>query len=207
MLFCDNETNEARLFGAETSPPYPKDGINDHVVGGAPTVNPEQHGTKAAVWYQLTVDAGATTELRLRLRPGRFEAGKARLVGAGDQFDEVVSPPPAGGRRVLRRDDPGRAARPTTAMVMRQAFAGMLWSKQLYAYDVRRWLDGDPTQPTPPASRLDGAQLPLEELRRLRHHVDARQVGVPVVRGLGPGASTASRWPTSTRRSPSTSWS
>ena len=69
---------------------------------------------------------------------------------------------------------------------MRQAFAGMLWSKQLYAYDVDRWLDGDPTQPTPPASRLQRPQRRLAHVRRLRHHVDARQVGVPVVRRLGP---------------------
>ena len=70
---------------------------------------------------------------------------------------------------------------------MRQAFAGMLWSKQLYDYDVARWLDGDPTQPPPPAARADRPQQPLAQLRRLRHHVDAGQVGVPVVRGVGPG--------------------
>ena len=88
---------------------------------------------------------------------------------------------------------------------MRQAFAGMLWSKQLYDYDVARWLDGDPTQPAPPDVAARRPQRPLAQLRRLRHHVDARQVGVPLVRGLGPRRSTASRWPTSTRRSPSTS--
>ena len=70
---------------------------------------------------------------------------------------------------------------------MRQAFAGMLWSKQLYYFDVARWLDGDPTQPRPPAHAADGSQLPMAQLRRLRHHVDARQMGVPVVRGMGSG--------------------
>ncbi len=71
LLFCENETNEARLFGATPVTPYPKDGINDHVIGGAPTVNPARTGTKCAFWYQLTLQAGETTELRLRLRPGR----------------------------------------------------------------------------------------------------------------------------------------
>ena len=70
---------------------------------------------------------------------------------------------------------------------MRQAFAGMLWSKQLYAYDVKRWLAGDPTQPPPPPGRHDRTQRPLEHVRRLRHHVDAGQVGVPVVRRMGHG--------------------
>ncbi len=59
-LFCENETNGQRLFGCPPETPYPKDGINDHVVGGAPTVNPEQQGTKCAFWYRLTVQPGAT---------------------------------------------------------------------------------------------------------------------------------------------------
>ena len=70
---------------------------------------------------------------------------------------------------------------------MRQAFAGMLWSKQLYYYDVARWLDGDPTQPRAAGVPAQRAQRPLAQLRRLRHHVDAGQVGVPLVRRLGPG--------------------
>ena len=70
LLFCENETNLERLYGAHSVTPYPKDGINDHVVHGAPTVNPERAGTKCAFWYQLTVPPGQTAELRLRLRPG-----------------------------------------------------------------------------------------------------------------------------------------
>jgi hypothetical protein len=148
LLFCDNETNTRRLFGVDGGTPYPKDGINDHVVSGAATVNPQQRGTKCAFWYQLTVAAGATVDLRLRLRP---------LGGASSwaDFDQVVH------QRQAEADEfyaeltpPGASA--DEALVMRQAFAGMLWSKQLYYYDVARWLDGDPTQPTPPASRLTG---------------------------------------------------
>ena len=69
LLFCENETNAPRVYGAEATTAWPKDGINDHVVNGAATVNPAQTGTKAAAWYRLTVAPGATAEIRLRLRP------------------------------------------------------------------------------------------------------------------------------------------
>ena len=68
LLFCENETNAPRVYGAEATTAWPKDGINDHVVSGAATVNPAQTGTKAAAWYRLTVAPGATAEIRLRLR-------------------------------------------------------------------------------------------------------------------------------------------
>ena len=77
LLFCENETNLARLYGAEPVTPYPKDGINDHVIGGAATVNPVGAGTKCAFWYQVTVPAGQTAELRLRLRPAAGGPGKS----------------------------------------------------------------------------------------------------------------------------------
>ena len=148
LLFCDNETNNERVFGT-SGPPYPKDGINDHVVSGADSVRPEAHGTKAAYWYRVEVAPGETVELRLRLRP----AGKKKSPWA--DFDDVVA---------KRRQEAGEFYAELTpprvsgdeANVMRQAFAGMLWSKQLYYYDVERWLDGDPTQPDPPDSRLTG---------------------------------------------------
>ena len=148
-LFCENETNAARLFGAESSPPYPKDGINDHVVSGTDTVNPEARGTKAAYWYQVMVAPGETVELRLRLRPSGATASP------WEDFDRVV---------LARRHEADAfyaeltpaATTADEANVMRQAFAGMLWSKQLFYYDVSRWLDGDPGRPPPPASRRNG---------------------------------------------------
>ena len=78
MLFCENETNTKRLFGSDPITPYPKDGINDHVISGAPTVNPDRTGTKCAFWYQVTVAPGQTTELRLRLRPAQRAARRLR---------------------------------------------------------------------------------------------------------------------------------
>jgi hypothetical protein len=150
VLFCENETNNERLFGSPNTTPYPKDGINDHVVGGAATVNPAGEGTKAALWYVLRVEPGATVEIRLRLQR---EASEAVDLGAGynatmrqrraeaDAFYDEMTPP---------------GATADEALVMRQAFAGMLWSKQLYAFDIERWLDGDPTMPPPPESRRSG---------------------------------------------------
>jgi hypothetical protein len=147
LLFCENESNAERLWGVPGATRYPKDGINDHVVHGTATVNPELRGTKAAARYRLTVEPGGRVELRLRL------AQAARELG--DQFDELMR----------RREEEADAfyavlapasATPDEARVMRQAFAGMLWSKQFYHYDVRRWLDGDPGQPAPPPDRWGG---------------------------------------------------
>jgi hypothetical protein len=149
-LFCENETNVARLFGAPSPTPYPKDGINDHVVSGAATVNPAQRGTKCAFWYKLTVAPGETAELRLRLRP----AGTApdRQSALGTDFERVIGQRRAEADEFYAELTPEGASQ-DEAMVMRQAFAGMLWSKQFYNYDVARWLDGDPAQPPPPAER------------------------------------------------------
>jgi hypothetical protein len=152
LLFCDNETNTERLFGTPSGTAWPKDAINDRVVSGANATNPNQQGTKCAFWYQQTVAPGATVQLRLRLRPSAQAAAPAlddvsyaavlsQREAEADAFYAELTPATASA-------DEGR--------VMRQAFAGMLWSKQLYAYDVARWLAGDPTQPTPPAGRRSG---------------------------------------------------
>ncbi len=153
LLFCENETNDERLHGVASATPWPKDGINDHVITGAATINPEERGTKCAIWHQVTVAAGATVELRLRLRQRGARPGADQALGR--DFERVVA---------LRRSEADEfyaeltpdGASADEALVMRQAFAGMLWSKQLYYYDVARWLDGDPTQPAPPSSRLNG---------------------------------------------------
>jgi hypothetical protein len=144
-LFCDNETNTQRLW-SQPGPTYPKDAINDHVVHGLATVNAQRRGTKAALWYRLDVDPGATTEVRLRLSPKPRKLGKSWSAALesrareADAFYASLAP----------------AATADEALVMRQAFAGMLWSKQFYNYDVERWLRGDPGQPSPPASRMSG---------------------------------------------------
>jgi hypothetical protein len=146
-LFCDNETNTRRLWGAHDGPRYPKDGINDHVVAGADTVNPERTGTKASLHHVLDVAPGATAVVHLRLSaegdadPAMVgDVLRAREVEA-DEFYAMLTP---------------EDASTDEASVMRQAFAGMMWGKQLFHLDVERWLDGDPAGPSPPASRHEG---------------------------------------------------
>jgi hypothetical protein len=159
LLFCENETNLARLYGAEPATPYPKDGINDHVIHGAATVNPVGAGTKCAFWYQVTVQPGQTVELRLRLRPaangtaGRSAADPAAALGK--DFDQVMAARRGEADEFYAELTPDSASA-DEALVLRQASAGMLWSKQLFYYDVARWLDGDPTQPAPPEVRKHG---------------------------------------------------
>jgi hypothetical protein len=145
--FCENETNLRRLYGVDHGTPYPKDGINDAVVAGSPTVNPERRGTKAALWYRLEVAAGDSAEVRVRLAPRAGDVGDGFadvLTARQREADEFYAP--------LVPDD----ATEDEARIMRQAFAGLLWSKQYYHYDVDRWLDGDPGQPAPPARRRTG---------------------------------------------------
>ncbi|MGC4110325.1 MAG: hypothetical protein QM747_07845 [Nocardioides sp.] len=150
LLFCENETNTGRLF-AQPGPAHPKDGINDHVCDGAGTVNPARRGTKAAFWYRLQIEPGDTAELRIRLRPHDVRPPDDPAITT--DFDDVM---------VLREreaDEFYAELLPTKtpaeeARVARQALAGMLWGKQFYAYDVARWLDGDPANPPAPAARL-----------------------------------------------------
>ncbi len=145
-LFCENETNTERLFGVPGSTPYPKDGINDHVVHGAATVNPDQTGTKAAFRYRLEVGAGETAVIRLRLRDE---------AGVGSDFDDVSAAREAEADEFYAELTPAGAS-DDEALVLRQALAGMLWAKQFYHLDVQRWLDGDPAGPQPPESRKNG---------------------------------------------------
>jgi hypothetical protein len=153
-LFCENETNVARLFGAPAETPFPKDGINDHVVGDAATVNPAGRGTKCAFWYRMTLPGHGSAQLRVRLRPvpsPRADDGDP----LGAQFATVIEQRRAEAEEFYAELTPSTASA-DEAMVLRQSFAGLLWGKQLYCYDVARWLDGDPAQPAPPASRQSG---------------------------------------------------
>ena len=152
-LFCENDTNVERLWNRLPTTPYPKDGINDHVVSGHPTVNPDLTGTKAALHYQLTVDAGATAVIRLRLAhtPAPAAPGTATAPGLGGDWVATMAAREAEADDFYGSIAPG--APPAEVEVMRQALAGMLWSKQLYHYNVERWLTGDPASPPPPPGR------------------------------------------------------
>jgi glycogen debranching enzyme len=151
MLFTENETNTARLYGAQNAPAFVKDGINDYVVNGQQdAVNPNQSGTKAAARYHLTIAAGATATIKLRLT--NDIAPKPAL---SFQFDEVFA------ARIREADAFYAALNPRNTndelrQTQRQALAGMIWSKQFYYYNVRRWLRGDPDMPEPPRARRNG---------------------------------------------------
>jgi hypothetical protein len=155
LLFCENETNLARLSGVRSVHPYPKDGIGDHIVQGTPSVNPERTGTKAALRYRLSVPPGETAEIRLRLTDGEPDLGAdwglvlADREREADEFYASLERPSASSEE---------------RMVMRKAFAGMLWCKQFYHYDVARWLDGDPGQPAPPEARRHGRNTEWQPL-------------------------------------------
>ena len=153
-LFCENATNTERLWGTPTTTPWPKDGIGDHVVRGAPTVNPDRSGTKAAYWYQVDAGPGAEVELRLRLcAVGDAGAGPpVPRPDLGDGYERVMA------ERAAEADEfhasqRGEGLGDDEALVLRRALAGLLWSRRFYRYDVATWLAGDPGQPAPPPGR------------------------------------------------------
>ncbi|MHB8629420.1 MAG: MGH1-like glycoside hydrolase domain-containing protein [Aggregatilineales bacterium] len=152
LLFTDNETNSTRLYGVP-GVRFSKDAFHEYVIGGNEgAVNPDGHGTKAAAHYEATIEPGATFEIRLRLRKTDSTVkNKTQFSDFTRVFDQrqreanefYAALQPAG----LSED---------LANVQRQAFAGMLWSKQFYHYNVEDWLEGDPAQPPPPPERRNG---------------------------------------------------
>jgi Glycosyl hydrolase family 63 C-terminal domain len=152
LLFTENETNKERLYGVPNDTPYVKDGINEYIVHGKQdAVNPEHVGTKVSAHYHLTFGPGEIHTVRLRLSDKApedflafdesFAATFERNKREADEFYDTVIPTD------LSED---------AKQVQRQAFAGMLWSKEFYYYDIKTWLHGDPGQPSPPPPRLKG---------------------------------------------------
>lgn len=150
VLFTENETNTERLYGEPNASPYVKDAFHSYLIyGQSEAVNPAQRGTKAAPCYSLTLEGSASARIRLRFTDTQLRDA------LGKEFDTVFS------ARKQDADEFFATVIPASLtddekLVMRQALAGMLWSKQFYHYDVRRWLEGDPKQSPPPASRWRG---------------------------------------------------
>jgi len=148
ILFTENESNAPRLWSLG-GPGFFKDGFHDRIVEGRETsVNPLKAGTKAAIWREYRVAPGAKVELKVRLvrRPtndpfGDFERVLEARRGEADEF-----------YRHLQKDIASQDAR----IVQRQAFAGLIWSKQFYQFDIPLWLNGDPGQTPPPEARRQG---------------------------------------------------
>src|SRR5262249_2181613 len=147
-LFTENETNLSRIYGAPPQAGWFKDGINDYIVDGhTGAVNPQKRGTKASPHYSLMLPPGGTAVVKLRF---------------GDKAPHVIEPNPLGAgfdglfrQRIAEADEYHDTLAPSdlspdAKRVMRQALAGLLWSKQFYHYVVERWLDGDPGEPPPP---------------------------------------------------------
>jgi hypothetical protein len=153
LLFTENETNFERVFGSPSPTPYVKDAFHSYLIDGKrQAINPSAVGTKAAAHYQLTVPPGETVSLGLRLAASMdehpseapfadFDTVFALRKEEADEFYAAVVP--------AKLSDDAR-------LIARQAFAGLLWSKQYYHYVVSDWLDGDPAQPVPPPERLEG---------------------------------------------------
>ena len=152
LLFADNETNTGRLFGIPGDNPYVKDAFHRYVIeGDRGAVNPRKTGTKTAALYRLEVPAGGTISVRCRL----FAADEAPEKPFGPSFDSIFD------KRLAEADAFYDARLPAglpaeERRVVRQSDAGLLWSKQFFHYVVKDWLDGDPSQPTPPHSRRQG---------------------------------------------------
>ncbi|MGB3509445.1 MAG: glucosidase [Microcoleaceae cyanobacterium] len=148
LLFTENETNKNYLFGEENESSYVKSGINDYLVNNiTEAVNPEMVGTKFSPYYQLEIGAGETQTIKLRLSDSaeipqplnsEFDDIFQTRITEADEFYQRISP--------CKMSDEWQK-------IQRQAFAGLLWTKQYYYYVVEEWLKGDPTQPPVPENR------------------------------------------------------
>ena len=169
FLFTENETNRLRLFGVENLTPYTKDAFHRYVVDGEmQAVNPAGRGTKAAARYALDVAPGDTVTLRLRLS----DAPMAPMAGVGSDFADLFEARRREADEFYATVLPARLT-DDARHVARQAFAGLLWSKQFYHYVVKDWLDGDPTQPAPPDARRRGRN------HEWRHVYNADVISMP----------------------------
>ena len=152
LLFCENETNFEKLFRVANASPYVKDAFHEYVIRGrTKAVRPDATGTKAAAYYVLEIPAAGEVTIPLRLS----SAEEAPRQPFGAEFDRVMADR-------IRETDEFFDTRILPALpeeehrISRQAYAGLLWTKQFYHYSVRDWLDGDPNQPPPPTGRKQG---------------------------------------------------
>jgi hypothetical protein len=166
LLFAENESNTQRLWGVPNAHPFVKDSINDAVVHDTcDALNPNKVGTKAAGHYRFSVPAGESVTVQLRLAASRhdepfheFDTTFALRKAEADEFYDSVAPSCLSAEHCA---------------IMRQAFAGLLWSKQFYHYVIEAWLDGDPGQPAPPPERLHGRNA------EWRHLYNERVMSMP----------------------------
>ena len=148
LLFCDNDSNTKKLYGNNVHG-YFKDAFHEAVINGqSHAVNPDEQGTKACGHYTFKVAAHDKVEVRLRLR----KTPNQRAFSDFDQIFKIRINEADDFYQVVQKNLPDDEAR----MIQRQAFAGMIWSKQFYYFDIPQWQNGDPGTPEPPPERRKG---------------------------------------------------
>jgi hypothetical protein len=157
LLFTDNETNMERLFGQKSKTPYVKDAFHRYLINGEHgAVNPALTGTKAAAHFASEIAPGQSWTIRLRLTDQNLAENHTPASQLfGPAFDAIFDQRKKEADEFYEKRIDAKLS-DDARRVQRQAFAGLLWCKQSYHYDVRRWLEGDPAEPTPDASRLNG---------------------------------------------------
>ncbi|HEU0031372.1 MAG TPA: glucosidase [Kofleriaceae bacterium] len=161
LLFTDNETNSERLWNVPNAHRYTKDAFHRRVVDGdVHAVNPAFTGTKCAAWYRFEVPAGGVHVTRLRLT---MEGHESAEPFGGSKFDAIMT------RRIEEANHYHGTVRntpmtPDERRIVRQADAGLVWSRKFYCYIVEHWMEGDPAQPPPPDQRKRGRNRGWENL-------------------------------------------
>ena len=158
LLFTDNETNAARVFGAASRSRFTKDAFHRFIVNGElDAVNPENHGTKMCAWQRLEIEAGASHVMEMRLGPANSSGPDKNVwptrIAEADEFYASIH---------------AKAASEDERSVQRQAFAGMIWTRQSYLFDVDVWLDGDDPKNPPPPGREKGRNSHWRHLNSMR---------------------------------------
>ncbi|WP_324023447.1 glucosidase [Maribacter sp. BPC-D8] len=150
QLFCENETNNQRIYGVPNEVDYVKDGINDHVVDGQATVNPDKKGSKFAVWHKLRLKSGEEKTIKVRLSKkkladpwGNYDAIFEKRIQECEEFYG----------NILKKELPAQQRE-----IAKKAFSGLLWTKQFYYYDVYKWLFGGPGESKPHRNDSRNAQ-------------------------------------------------
>ncbi|HEX8462338.1 MAG TPA: hypothetical protein VF623_12945 [Segetibacter sp.] len=166
FLFTENETNNQKLYKAANRTDFTKDGINDYVVNGnSNAVNKHNEGTKVAAWYQLNIAAAASVQVKLRLVNKKINC-------PFQEFDNIMSARVAEANKFYE-DKQLHLANEDEKLVQRQAWAGMLWSKQFYSYNINQWLTGDANQPAPPTGHANSRN------RRWKHFIADNIISMP----------------------------
>jgi hypothetical protein len=141
QLFCENETNNERMYSRPNDSPFVKDGINNYIVNNEDTINPKKQGTKAAVWFEEKIKPGASAIFKIRL-------SKNQIENPWDEFDKIFTARKSETDRYYDELTPKKLSQEYKAL-LRSSVSGLLWTKQFYYFDVFKWLFGEPGETQP----------------------------------------------------------